>query len=119
MLLDHEPLVALASGTPTFHLDQGEVAFEALSIEPELQVTLAQHGRGLGFGAGNIFSIYGYGRQGLPCAHVPYHDAAGAIVTFRDVSFEIEVRHGVIFHLHGESFVGRIERGSFGHSPGL
>ena len=91
VLFDHQPLVALAAGAPALHLDQRKVSFQSLAIQPKFQVAFRQHGDGVCFRAGNIFSIDWDRRERRPRAHIPHHDAAGAIVAFGNVSFEIEI----------------------------
>ena len=74
MLLDHQPFVALASRTPRFHVDQREISIQPLTMKAKFQVALFDHGGGFSFGAGQVFSVYSFGRQRLPGAHVPHHD---------------------------------------------
>ena len=61
--------------------------------------------------------LVGVAAHRFPCAHVPNHDSARAIVAFGDSAFEIEVGNRMILHLHGEALVGWIERRTFGNSP--
>ena len=50
---------------------------------------------------------------------IPDHHGASAVVTFRDGAFKVEVRDGMIFHLHGQTLVGWVEGRTFGDSPGF
>src|SRR5207247_5808687 len=50
---------------------------------------------------------------------VPNHNCARAVIPGRDDAFEIEIRDGMILHLHGQALIGGIERRPFGHRPGL
>ena len=43
VLLDHQPLVALAPRTPPAHLDQREIPFQPLPVQTKLQIPLGQH----------------------------------------------------------------------------
>jgi hypothetical protein len=93
--------------------------FSFLPFEPEFQVALGQHCRSFGVGPWNIFSFYRNWRKRLPRADIPDHDRARAVVSFRNGAFEIEIRNRMIFDLHRQTLVGRIERWSLGNGPGF
>src|ERR1044072_2118865 len=98
-------------------MNQREATFETLAIHPELQISLRQHRRCFRLCAWYVLAVLWNGRKRLPRAYVPNHDRACAIVTFRDDAFEVEVRDRMVFHLHCETLVCRVERWSFGHGP--
>src|SRR5262249_31804995 len=50
---------------------------------------------------------------------IPDHDRARAVVSFGNDSFKVEVGDRMIFDLHGQTFVGGIERWPLRHRPGL
>ena len=97
--------VPLVPGPARLHVDEGEVAFQLLAVQAKLQVALGEHLARVALR--------------LPCADVPDHDCARAIVARRNDALEVEVRNRMIFHLHGEALVGGIERRTFGHGPGF
>src|SRR6185437_15521736 len=55
----------------------------------------------------------------LPVAAVPDLDGAATVLSLWDGALEVAVVEWMILHLHGETLVRRIERGSAGHRPGL
>lgn len=55
----------------------------------------------------------------MPRAFIPQHDVAAAILTFRDGAFKAAVFEGMIFDVHGEALVGRIETWAFGDRPAV
>src|SRR5579862_1811652 len=117
MLLDEKPLVPLASRTPRFNVNQREIAFQALTVEPKLQVALGEHGSGFGISPGIVFAIYRDRRERLPGADIPNDHAASSVVAFRDRAFKVEIRNRMILHLHREALVRRIERRPLRNSP--
>ena len=52
------------------------------------------------------------------CAVVPNNHFPGAIVPGRNNAFELAVIDRVVFGLHGQALLGRIERGALGNGPG-
>ena len=88
-------------------------------MQPDLEIAFLQHGRSFRIGSGNKFSLHRFRRERLPRAYIPHHHRARAIVAFGNRAFKVEVRNRMILHLHGQAFVGRIERRAFGHRPGL
>lgn len=56
---------------------------------------------------------------GVVSALVPNHDRPRPILAFRNIALEIRVFQGMVLNRHREPFDSRIERGSFGHRPGL
>src|SRR5580693_1348002 len=119
VLLDHQPFVSLAAGTPTAHLDQREVSIQLLAVQAEFQIAFGQHRRGFGLRPRHILPVDRYRRKRLPRAHIPYHHGSRAVVTFWNIALEIEIRNRMILHLHGQPLVRRIERRSLGHRPRL
>ena len=117
VLLNQQPLIAFASRPARLDVDERKVSVEPLAAQPDLQVAFLDHRGGFGLGARNILSVDRFGRERFPRTDVPHHHSAGAVITFRNNAFEIEIRNRVIFHLHGQTFVPRIERRPFGHRP--
>ena len=117
VLLDHQPFVTLASGTPALHLDEREISLEPLAIEPEFQITFGEHRRRVGLGSRNIFPIHRHWRKRCPRSHVPHHDGASAVIALGNGSLEVEVRNWMIFHVHSQPLVRRIERWPLRHRP--
>jgi len=56
---------------------------------------------------------------GSVSAMVPDHDRPRPILTFRNIALKIRVFQRMILNRQREPFDSRIERGSFGHCPGL
>ena len=54
-----------------------------------------------------------------PKTAIPHLHGAAAIFAFRDRAFEVAIVEGMIFHLHGQAFVGGIDRRAFGDCPRL
>ena len=52
-------------------------------------------------------------------ALVPNHDRPRPILAFRNIALKIRVFQRMVLNRHREPFDSRIERGSFGHRPGL
>ena len=100
-------------------MNQNEITLQTLAVQTDLEIPLPQHFSGFRVGAGNELAFYGNRRQRLPCAHLPHHHRASAVVAFGNNAFEIEIRYGMILDLHGQAFVGWVERKAFGHSPGF
>ena len=50
---------------------------------------------------------------------VPDDDGPGAVIAFGDNPFKILIVEGVIFHLYGQPFLGRVQGRPFGHRPAL
>src|SRR5258708_18874100 len=55
----------------------------------------------------------------LPVAAIPQLNRATSILPFGDRSLEVAIRERVIFDLHGQALVMRIERRALGHRPGF
>src|ERR1039458_3089811 len=117
VLLDHQPLVPLAPRTPPPHFDQREVSFQPLPVQTKLQISLGQHRRRFRFCAGRILPIHRNRRKRLPCAHIPHDHGSGAVVVLGNVALEIEIRNGMILHVHRQPLVRRIERRPLRHRP--
>ncbi len=62
------------------------------------------------------FCILGF-FEGLVGTFVPDHDGSCAVVSGGDDAFEIFVVEGMVFYLHGQSFIGGVERRAFGDGP--
>ena len=54
---------------------------------------------------------------GSPGAAIPQHDGAAAVLTLGNDSFPLKILHRVIFHPHGQPFLGPNVRRSFRHGP--
>ena len=119
VLLDHQPLVTLATWTAALHLDQGKVALKPFALQPEFQISFGQHGGCFGVRSWNVFAFHRNWRQGLPLPYIPHHDRTSTIVAFWNSPFKIEIRDGVILHMHGEAFISGIKRRSPRDSPRL
>src|SRR5262252_7692145 len=105
-LLDEEPappLVVAALASPDPH--ECPSAVELLALEGELEIALAVA----------LVRI----AHGFPCAAVPHHHGATAVLALRDGSLEAAVLERMILHLHGEALVGGIEARPLGHGPAL
>ena len=89
------------------HADQDKTAMQPLALKVELEIALRQH------------LLRPLGSLRLPITAVPKHDCSAAISTFGNRPFEVAIIERVIFDLDGEPFVMRVERRSFGHSPGF
>ena len=63
------------------------------------------------------FVDVGVGGLRLPCALVPEHDGAAAVLALGDDAFEAAVLHGVVFDLDGEALVGDDVAGALGDGP--
>ena len=77
---------------------------EFFAVEGELEVALL---------------VSGFRILGLPIAAVPELHRAAAILALRDRAFEIAVIERMVFHLHRQPLVMRVERGAACHCPGL
>ena len=65
-----------------------------------------------------ICSSTGRVAEQFPRAAVPQHDAARAVISGRDVAFEVAVFERMVFHLGGQVLGERLERRAFGNRPG-
>ena len=104
LVLDHQPL-GLLLAAPGTH--KNEAAHELFAAEPELDFTSCPLLLGIEIALD------------VEPATVPNHHRTRTIIALRNDSFEIGVAHGVIFSLHRHAFIGGIQRGPFGNSPGL
>src|SRR5581483_11181251 len=86
-------------------------------MKAKFEIAFFQHGRSFRVCRRQVFTILCFGRQRIPGANVPNHDGTGSVVSFRDNALEIEVRDRVVFHLHREPLVRRIQRGALGNRP--
>src|SRR5579883_376361 len=53
----------------------------------------------------------------FPCALVPHHDRAAAVLTFGNGSFETAVLDGMVFYLNGKTLVAGIVAWPFRYCP--
>ena len=88
------------------HLHQMPCALQLFPCQFEMEAALLQF-LGWGFVGRRIRSA------------VPYHDRAAAVIARRNGPFEIDVRDGMILHLHGEAFLTFFKRDAFGNGPGF
>ena len=75
-------------------------------MEDELQRAVAQAGVDVGVAG-----------LRLPCALVPDHDGAAAVLALGDDALEAAVLHGVVFDLDGEALVPHVIAGALGDGP--
>jgi hypothetical protein len=106
-VLDQEPVCVLASFPIVGHADQDKSAVQPIALQRELEIALRQ--RLLG----------GLRSLRFPITAIPQHDRAAAILTLGDRPFEVAIIERMIFNLDGKPFVTRVERGTFGQSPGF
>ncbi len=76
------------------HADERPLSFELGAVQDELQRALAQ-------------ALVDVGERGLrlPCALVPEHHRAAAVLALGDDALEPAVLDGMVFHLNGEALV--------------
>ena len=82
---------------------QGELALELLPGHDEFQVSLFQAFQEEPF----IFPAV-FGCRMLIETPVPDDDVAGAVIALGDDPFKIFIVERMIFHLHGQPFLGRV-----------
>ncbi len=107
VMLDQQPICALAAVAIIAHPHQHEAAMQPLTFQRKLEITLGERlfGRLVAFR--------------LPVAAIPKHDRTAAILAFRYRTFEVAVVQRMVLDLDSQALVVRIERRSFGHRPGL
>jgi len=90
---------------PRLHAYQGPGAMEFLPIQPELQHAMTK----------------GVVRIALrpPDTAVPDQHRPRTVLLGRDDAFEFRIFQRMIFDMHGEAFLARIEAGPFRHGPAL
>ena len=77
---------------------------QPFAFDHELQLAFSDRGSGIAFFR-------------HPVATIPKLDRATAILTLRNSSFEIAVIKRVIFDLHGQAFIVRIDGRTLGDGP--
>src|SRR5450631_3461142 len=105
VLLDQEPglVAALAAVLAAVRLHQRPAALELLAIELELELALCVAGGGVAF------------RD--PRSAIPQQHRSAAVLLRRNDALERSVLDGVIFDVHRQTLVGRVEAGALGHRP--
>lgn len=103
MMLDQQPICALASFPVVSHPDQHKASMQALTFERELEVALSSEPPAA--------TCY-------PPAPSTRDPGAAAILSFRDRALEIAVVERMVFHLDGKALVMRIKRRTLRHRPG-
>ena len=105
VLLNKEP-VGIAVAGAGFHADERPLAVQFGAVEDKFQGAVAKAGVNVGVAG-----------LRLPCALVPDHDGASAVLAFGDDAFEAAVLHGVVFDLNGETLVSDEIAGALGDGP--
>ncbi len=103
-MLDQEPVGPLAPVAVVAHAHQHPAATKLVAVQREFQIALLE----------SFFGIVRY-----PIATVPELHRAAAILALRNGAFEIAVIQRMIFHLHRQPLVVRIERGAARDRPGF
>ncbi len=106
VLFDEEPVGFALVGVLALHADEGPFSLHALAVHDEFEAAGAE-----------AFVDVGVAGLGLPCALIPDHDGASAVLAFGDDAFEAAVLHGVVFDLDGEAFVLDDVAGALGDGP--
>ena len=106
MLFDEEPVGFALVGVLALHADEGPFSLHAVAVHDEFEAAGAE-----------AFVDVGVTGLGFPCALVPDHDGASAVLAFGDDAFEAAVFHGVVFDLDGETLVLDDVAGAFGDGP--
>jgi len=102
--LDQQPVVLPPTLVgPRLQPHQGELPMQPRAGQDELDLAVAKPLVGVD--------------QRLPNAAVPGRDRPGAVVALRDAALEVGVIQRVVLDMHGDSLVGRVERGAFAHRP--
>src|SRR6202007_543299 len=91
---------------PRAHEHPGTV--QPLALNDELQFALTE-------ASTDVFKPL----LGCPVAPIPKHHRAAAILPFRNCSLEVAVVERMVFHLHRQAPVVRIERRALWHRPGV
>ncbi len=104
VVLDQEPVGALAACAVVAHPHQHPAAMQLVAMQGEFQVAFLEA----------LFGIVGF-----PITTVPELHGAAAILALRNRAFEIAVVERMVLDLDRQPLVVRIERGPPGHGPGL
>ena len=107
MVLDQQPIGALATVAVVTHPNEHEASVQPLAVQHELEVALLHR----------LFRRLAALR--LPVAPIPEHDRAATILALRDRAFEITIVERVVLDLDREPLVARIERRPLGYRPGF
>ena len=106
VFFDEEPVGLGGVRELAAHADEGPLPFHLRAVHDEFEAAGAE-----------TFVDVGVAGLRLPCAVVPEHDGAAAVLAFGDDAFEAAVFHGVIFDLNGEALVFDDVAGAFGDGP--
>ena len=107
LVFDQEPGLPLALLLRLPQLHEHETASQLLAVQDKLQLSALQS-----LGRGQV-------TLGLEGPVVPHAHRSRAVVALRDHSFEAGIVQRMVFGLHGQAFVGRVQRRALGHGPGL
>ena len=105
MLLNKQPIWLGGIRRPPPHADQHPVPLQLCSVKREFQIAFLQP----------FLNV----PMRLPCAAIPKHHRAAAVLSLRNDSFKVSVLQRMVFHLHGEALVSRKVTRPLGHSPAL
>src|SRR6185503_13561593 len=101
LFLDQQPVgpavVACA------HPCENPTAVKLPALQAELELAAAQPGMRVA--------------DRLPLAAIPEQDGSGAVLALGNGPFEGAVFDRVVFDLHGEPLLARVQAGAFGHGP--
>src|SRR6266446_1684581 len=105
VLLDQQPrlVAALAAVLAAVGLHQGPAAVEFLALELELEMALGIARDRVAFGN--------------PCSAVPQQYRTGAVLLRGNDAFEGSVLDRMVFDVHRQALVGRVEAGPLGNGP--
>ena len=106
-VLDQQPGGFRFAGA-RLHAHQRPQAGELGAVQAELQLALGQAGARRGYAAG-----------GLPAAAVPDDDAPAAVLPGRNLALEVVVVDRVVFDLHRQPLVARVQARALGHGPAV
>ncbi len=93
-MLDQQPVGALAAIAVVAHPHQHPAAMQLVAIQREFKIALLEAALGI---------------VGFPIAAIPQLHGAAAILVVRNGAFEIAIVERMVFHLHREALVVRIE----------
>ena len=103
-MLDQQPVGAFAAAAVMAHAHEHPTAMQLFTVQREFQIALLV----------SAFRIVGF-----PIAAIPELHGAAAILALWNGAFEIAIVQRMIFHLHRQPLVMRIERGTLRHCPGF
>ena len=102
LLLDEQP-VHVALALLRLHMHEHPGSFQAMPVQREFQVALAQP----------LLHVH----KRLPPAFVPQHDGAAAVFALRDGALEGAVVQRMVLHAHGQPLIAGVVRRTFGNGP--